>query len=74
LQTYYEGLSHKIIFEGKIIDKNLEVAGLKKEWLRKELKKQGISDIKEVMYAALDTQGNLFVDKYKDRRKNIKDF
>ena len=60
----------KVIF----LKKNLKKLNLSEEWLRSELKKQGISDIKKVMYAALDTQGNLFVDKYEDDTKNKKDF
>ncbi|WP_167935749.1 DUF421 domain-containing protein [Halothermothrix orenii] len=74
LQTNYEGLSRKIIFEGKIMKDKLRELNLTEKWLKDELKKQGITDIKDVMYAALDTQGNLFVDKYHDETDNIKDF
>lgn len=74
LQTNYEGLSRKLIFEGKIIKKKLDKLNLTEGWLRNELQNQGINDVKEVMYAALDTQGNLFVDKYEDNTSNIKDF
>lgn len=74
LQTYYEDLSRKVISEGKVLKKNLKEVNLTEEWLKKELKKQGITRIEDVMYAALDTQGNLFVDKYKDNTQTIKDF
>lgn len=74
LETNYEGLSRKVIFEGKIINSNLKALNLTEKWLKNELKKQGISNIKGVMYAAIDTQGNIFVDRYEDNTEKIKDF
>lgn len=74
LQTNYEGLSKKVIFEGKIIKDNLKELNLTEKWLIAELRNQGIKNLKEIMYAALDTQGNLFVDRYEDNTNNTKDF
>lgn len=60
MTTKYEGLSLELIIDGRLIGKNLEKAGLDREWLMKELNKQGIDDIRKVLFASLDTQGNLF--------------
>jgi uncharacterized membrane protein YcaP (DUF421 family) len=66
LDTSYQGVPTELIDEGKIIYQNLEEIHQSEEWLLDELKKQGINKIKEVMYASLDTSGNLYIDKYKD--------
>ncbi|GMQ62143.1 DUF421 domain-containing protein [Vallitalea maricola] len=66
IQTNYEGLATEIILEGKLIEKNLKLNNLTKEWINDELKKRGIEDIKEVAFAALSTNGNLYIDLYQD--------
>ena len=66
IHTNYEGLATEIILEGKLIENNLEMNHLTKCWLDDELKKRGIKDIKEVTFAALSTNGNLYIDLYRD--------
>lgn len=66
IQTNYEGLATEIILDGKLIENNLKLNNLNKYWLNDELKKRGIKDIKEVAFAALATNGNLYVDLYQD--------
>ncbi|MCF8012164.1 MAG: DUF421 domain-containing protein [Clostridiales bacterium] len=73
LSTDYKGLSTEIIYDGVIIDNNLEQVHLDRSWLDKELKKQGIDDYSEVFLALLDTGGSLYVDKYKDHVKSPTD-
>lgn len=60
MTTNYEGLSLELIIDGRLIGKNLEKAGLDRDWLMTELNKQGIDDIRKVLFASLDTQGSLF--------------
>jgi uncharacterized membrane protein YcaP (DUF421 family) len=60
MTTNYEGLSLELIIDGRLIGKNLEKAGLDRDWLMNELKKHGIDDFRNVLFASLDTQGNLF--------------
>lgn len=67
IQTMYEGLATEIIIEGKLIENNLKLNNLTKDWINGELKKRGIEDIKEVTFAALSTNGNLYIDLYRDR-------
>lgn len=66
LSTKYEGLAAEVVLDGKIIEKNLRQIGLNQEWLHKELKIKGIENINEVACAVLATNGNLYVDRYRD--------
>lgn len=66
LSTQYEGLAAELILDGKIIKKNLCQNALNEEWLYEELKKKGIKNTKEVAFAALATNGILYVDLYRN--------
>ncbi|HHW11673.1 MAG TPA: DUF421 domain-containing protein [Firmicutes bacterium] len=46
-----------LILDGKIETANLARAGLNRQWLQKELKKQGVTDPRTVLIAMLDTRG-----------------
>lgn len=67
ISTPYKGLSKDLIIDGVIIHENLYDANLDEVWLMGQLKNYNVSDVNEVFYASLDTQGNLYVSK-----KNIK--
>ncbi len=71
IPTEYEGLPLDIIIDGIIDIGNLDIAGLDENWLRLELHKNGINTIQDVLFASLDTNGNLYVQrKISGRRKN----
>lgn len=57
------GLLKDIIIDGKIIENNLKVAGINKEWLENELKKHEIKNISEVFYAGIDSNKKLSISK-----------
>ena len=60
-------LVNDIIIDGKIVDKNLEIAGVDKKWLQSELKKKKINSIEEVFYAGVDSNKKLTISqKYPD--------
>ena len=60
-------LLNDIIIDGKIIDKNLEIAGIDKKWLQCELKKKSINNIEDVFYAGVDKNKKLTIsEKYPD--------
>ena len=60
-------LLNDIIIDGKIIDKNLEIAGIDKKWLQFELKKKSINNIEDVFYAGVDKNKKLTIsEKYPD--------
>lgn len=66
LPTKYQGMTSEIIMDGKIIRQNLQQNNLSEEWLMQELTKQNVADPKQVILATLDTDGNLYVDKYEN--------
>ncbi len=67
IETNYEGLPIPLILDGKVQYDNLSEAKLTIQWLRSELEKQNVSDLKRVFLASIDTDGNLF---YQTRKEN----
>lgn len=57
-------LPSQIIIEGKISYENLKDNALDISWLNKELKKQSINDVSQVLYAELQSDGSLYIDKF----------
>ncbi|HWR41723.1 DUF421 domain-containing protein [Sporomusa sp.] len=64
--TQYEGLATELILDGQVLEQNLRRKGLSQEWLNRKLKEKEIEDVQEVAFAALATNGNLYVDLYRD--------
>ncbi len=56
--------------DGKIFEYNLKSAGRDLNWLKNELKVQGVKSKKEVYFAALDKNGTLNVFKNTDEKQN----
>lgn len=53
----------EIITDGKLIKRNLLEIGKSRDWLNEELKKAGVKSIEEVLYAEIQTNGQLFIQK-----------
>lgn len=62
LATGYEGLPTVLIEDGRIRQENLAKVHLTEEWLVQQLQQKGILNLKDVLLASLDTEGNLYVD------------
>jgi uncharacterized membrane protein YcaP (DUF421 family) len=60
IQTEYEGLPLDLIVDGNVNTANLKTANLDEKWLSDELKKFGVENIKDVLFASLDSSGNLY--------------
>lgn len=73
INTNYLGISSELIYDGVVVEENLKQVNLSREWLDSQLKKNGINDPSEVFFASLDTQGNLYLDKYQDYLEKITD-
>ena len=54
-------LVNDIIIDGKLIDKNLEMANINKKWLQSELKRKNIHNIEDVFYAGIDQNKKLTI-------------
>lgn len=72
IQTKYEGLPLDLIIDGKVNYKNLGKAKLDIGWLETELGKFGIYNLKSVIFASLDTSGNLYYQQKAGRNEQHK--
>ncbi|OAA90599.1 YetF domain-containing protein [Clostridium ljungdahlii] len=60
IQTMGAGLPTLLINEGKIEEKNLKELGYDEKWLKDELLKKGIANVKDVYAALIDSSGELY--------------
>jgi uncharacterized membrane protein YcaP (DUF421 family) len=65
--TRYEGMPSELIVDGTVIEQNLVQNNLDEEWLYRELEKRGVRSAQDVLYASLDSEGNLYVDLREDK-------
>lgn len=68
-----EGISTELVYDGKIIEQNLRQMNKDKKWLMNQLKKYGIKDVAEAFLVTLNDAGSLYVDRYEDDIKKVKD-
>ncbi|MEN6316560.1 MAG: DUF421 domain-containing protein [Clostridiaceae bacterium] len=61
IPTNYKGLMTELIIDGRIISQHLQVIGKDTQWLFDQLKSRNISNIKDVVLAGLQTDGQLYV-------------
>ncbi|MDP2871140.1 MAG: DUF421 domain-containing protein, partial [Bacillota bacterium] len=57
----------ELVIDGTLLDENLGAVGKTEEWLRSQLGQKGIQDIRQVFFAMLDHNGQLFVQSRKAR-------
>lgn len=69
IPTMYEGLSIPLIIDGNLHKNYLEEINLDEAWLYTELEKRGITSSKDVLFASLNTKGELYLLK-KERKTN----
>ncbi len=60
------GLTTELIMDGILIDQNLKQRKKDKNWLDLQLKVHGIKDVKEISFAAILPNDQLYVDKFED--------
>lgn len=73
LPTKYEGLGIELIVDGEVMYQNLQRLGVDQNWLAEKLRERGIYSPGEVFLAAMNTQGEIFIDRYQDRVANTDD-
>lgn len=56
----YEAPAIDLIIDGDLLEKNLDQANLDKPLLELELRKLGIQNVKDVLFASMDSDGKLF--------------
>lgn len=61
------GLSAQLIYNGMIIEENLELVGLDRLWLEQQLQQQGIEKVTDVFLASYNPAAStLYIDLYSD--------
>ncbi|MGI6610532.1 MAG: DUF421 domain-containing protein [Limnochordia bacterium] len=60
ISTSYEGLPLTLVVDGRVDQEALRRAHLDAAWLQQELQRFGIASHKDVLFASLDTAGNLY--------------
>lgn len=63
IQTTSSIIKKDIIIDGELLEENLTTAGLDKEWLTAEFRKQKIKSCSEIFYAGVDNTNNLYISK-----------
>ncbi|WP_105619325.1 YetF domain-containing protein [Vallitalea okinawensis] len=61
--TLREYLPSEIIVDGRVVSKNLREFNLSEEWLECQLRLYGIESKEKVIYAELQSDGSLYVNK-----------
>jgi uncharacterized membrane protein YcaP (DUF421 family) len=51
----------EIIVDGKVVKKNLQELGLNQTWLDDQLRQKNINSIKEILYAEIQGDGSLYI-------------
>jgi len=62
ISTSYSGLPTNLIVDGRLDMDALTSVNLSRAFLEYQLRKNNITDIKDIFLAQLDTEGNLFID------------
>ena len=60
IQTMGGGLPTLLINDGKVVDENLKELGYDDKWLKEQLLKKGITNVKDVYAALIDSTGQLY--------------
>ncbi|EJL31229.1 DUF421 domain-containing protein [Brevibacillus sp. BC25] len=59
----YKGLPIPLILDGKVRTEALNKIGQNQLWLKREIRKYGIKDIREVSFCSIDERGIMYLDK-----------
>lgn len=71
------GLTTELIIDGVLLEKNLTQRQKDRQWLDLQLKEKGIKEIKEISFAAILPNGQLYVDTFEDhisKESDISDY
>lgn len=61
IPTRYQGLTANLIIDGNVMQENLQLVNRDEKWLKDELSKRNITSEKDVLLAALDTEGRIYI-------------
>lgn len=61
LEPIQEKIVKNVILDGKILKENLQSTGHDENWLKKQIKEQGIKNVKDIFLATVDDNANLSI-------------
>ena len=61
IPTNYKGLMIELVIDGRIISQHLKIINKDAQWLIDQLKNRNIHNIKDVIFAGLQTDGQLYI-------------
>jgi uncharacterized membrane protein YcaP (DUF421 family) len=61
IPTNYKGIMTELIIDGRIISQHLEIVNKDEKWLLDQLKSRNIDNINNVVFAGLQTDGQLYI-------------
>lgn len=64
----YEGLPIPLIMDGVVQDKNLEMIGKTRFWLRTQIRQKGVADFRDVFLFTVDYKGKMYLDPMRNKR------
>lgn len=69
IQPIASSMDKQLIYDGIIIDENLNSINKTRKWLNEQLKKRGINNPSDVFMASFNPNKELYIDLYKDHLK-----
>ena len=66
IKTSTASVDYEVIYDGSILQENLDSINRNEKWLMKKLKNKGINDAKEVFLATFNASSGLHIDLYED--------
>ncbi len=63
------GLTKDVVVDGRILEENLNATNMTEAWLRRELETHGITELNDVFYAGIASNGSLYIAKRMLRQK-----
>jgi uncharacterized membrane protein YcaP (DUF421 family) len=67
-----ESLPVTLVIDGSIIKENLKKHNVDENWLKNELLKSGVASINQILFATLDTHGQLYYQVKSSDDKTVK--
>ncbi|MGG4497838.1 DUF421 domain-containing protein [Brevibacillus reuszeri] len=61
--VFFKGLPIPLILDGKVRDEALKKIGQNELWLKREIRKYGIKDVRDVSFCSIDDRGIMYLDK-----------
>jgi len=68
-----QDLPTEIVITGNMVFENLRLRNISVKWLLDQLRVMGIKDIKEVYFASIDKENNIYVDRMDDHQNTGRD-